>query len=92
MYWALVGNVMNENDKAQILELVEKVRLVDSSSTPMFVLLEEPTEKQKEEIKRMRATYTVISPKFEGSGFYIDRNQLFIIPSSLGMIDGREEI
>lgn len=81
---------MNENDKAQILELVEKVRLADPSSTPMFVLLEEPTEKQKEEIKRMRATYAVISPKFEGSELYIDKSQLFIIPSSLGTI-GRKE-
>lgn len=79
-------------DKEKILELVEKVRLADPSSTPMFVLLEEPTEKQKEEIKRMRATYTVISPKFEGSELYIDKNQLFIIPSSLCTIDGREEI
>ena len=83
---------MNENDKAQILELVEKVRSADPSSTPMFVLLEEPTKKQKEEIKRMRATYTVISPKFKGSGLYIDKNQLFIIPSSLGTIGKREEI
>lgn len=83
---------MNDVDKKQILELVEKVRLADPSSTPTFVLLEEPTEKQKEEIKRIRATYTVISPKFEGSELYIDRNQLFIIPSSLGEIDGREKI
>lgn len=77
---------MNESDKKQILELVEKVRLADPFATPMFVLLEEPTEKQKEEIKRIRATYTIISCKFEGSGLYIDRNQLFIIPSSLCMI------